>query len=71
MHVLPTSSTLAASQLAQWCGQLGSVLGAAETTTGAVNCVGNDCTVTISFLDVRAGADNKSKQQTVVSRALL
>lgn len=65
------TSTLAASQLAQWCGQLGNTLGAADTTTGTVSCVSNDCTITISFLDVRPGADQSTNQQTVVSRALL
>ncbi|ULU27713.1 type IV pilus modification protein PilV [Dyella terrae] len=66
-------STLAASHLAQWCGQLGNTLGVAETTTGAIKCVGNDCTVTISFIDVRPGpgSDSKTKQQTVETRALL
>lgn len=64
-------STLPASHLSQWCGQLGSTLGAADTTTGTISCVGRDCTVTISFLDVRPGADTTKKQQTVETRALL
>ncbi|WP_109126219.1 type IV pilus modification protein PilV [Dyella sp. C11] len=64
------TSTLAASQLAQWCGQLGNSLGVADTTTGNIACTAGDCTVTISFLDVRPGADG-STQQTVVTRAML
>lgn len=70
----PTDAgTLAASHLAQWCNQLGNTLGVAETTTGNIKCVGNDCTVTISFIDVRPGpgSDPKTKQQTVETRALL
>lgn len=65
------TSTLANSQLAQWCGLLGNTLGAATTTTGSINCSSlGDCTITISFVDVRKGADG-NKQQTVTTRAML
>lgn len=65
------TSTLANSQLVQWCGLLGNTLGSAATTTGAVNCSSiGDCTITISFVDVRQGADG-NKQQTVITRAML
>ncbi|WP_255557358.1 type IV pilus modification protein PilV [Dyella sp. ASV21] len=66
-----TAGTLAAVQTNHWCALLGSTLGAADTTTGAISCTANgDCTVTISFVDVRPGV-NKSTQQTVVTRAML
>ncbi|WP_019466906.1 type IV pilus modification protein PilV [Dyella japonica] len=66
------TSTLAASQLAQWCGQLGNTLGVADTTTGNIQCgTSGECTITISFLDVRSGADATTKQQTVTTKALL
>lgn len=65
------TSTLANSQLVQWCGLLGNTLGAAATTTGSINCTSlGDCTITISFVDVRKGADG-NKQQTVTTRAML
>lgn len=66
-----TATTLAAAQVNQWCGLLGNTLGVAATTTGAISCTGTgDCTITISFVDVRPGG-NKSTQQTVVTRAML
>ncbi|WP_229238395.1 type IV pilus modification protein PilV [Dyella amyloliquefaciens] len=65
------TSTLANSQRVQWCGLLGGTLGVAETTTGAINCSSvGDCTITITFVDVRQGADG-NKQQTVTTRAML
>ncbi len=72
-NACPTdTSTFAGAQLLQWCNQLGSTLGVAETTTGNINCTtAGDCTVTINFVDVRTGADAKTKQQTVTTRAML
>lgn len=65
------TSTLANSQLVQWCGLLGNTLGVADTTTGSISCTSlGDCTITITFVDVRQGANN-SKQQTVTTRAML
>ena len=62
---------MAADQMNQWCKQLGENLGATATTTGAINCsASGDCTVTITFNDIRKSADG-SKQQTVVTRAIL
>lgn len=62
------------AQLNQWCTQLGQSLGAATTTTGAIDCKAidatTDCTVTITFDDSRAGVGGSSIQK-VVTRAML
>ncbi|HWU78090.1 MAG TPA: type IV pilus modification protein PilV [Rhodanobacter sp.] len=66
-------TTLAGAQLYQWCEQLGSSLGAEDTTTGKVACdaggTGN-CTITITFDDSRAGAGGTTAQ-TIVTKAML
>ncbi|WP_232823549.1 type IV pilus modification protein PilV [Dyella sp. C9] len=65
------TSTLANSQLGQWCTLLGNTLGVADTTTGTVACLSNgDCTVTITFTEVRKGA-NGDTAQSVTTRAML
>ena len=68
------AGSLANYQLNQWCQLLGSSLGKADTTTGAIACAatGNnvDCTITISFDDSRAGAVGGNIQQ-VVTRGML
>ncbi|TCI11436.1 type IV pilus modification protein PilV [Dyella soli] len=71
-NACPTgTASLAAAQLSQWCNQLGSNLGVAATTTGAINCsAAGDCTITITFDDSRAGVGGSSTQ-TVVTRAML
>lgn len=56
----PAAGTFPQTQLNQWCEQLASNLGAASTTTGAIDCVSNSvehgyCTVTIKFADDRSG----------------
>ncbi|HWX67141.1 MAG TPA: type IV pilus modification protein PilV [Rhodanobacter sp.] len=65
------TTSLAAVQLSQWCGQLSTDLGATTHTTGTVNCdnTGN-CTVTIQFDDSRAGVGGGSSQQ-VITKAIL
>lgn len=66
-----SASSLAAAQTNQWCALLRDTLGEAATTTGNIDCKSNgDCTVTISFVEVRPGANN-STTQTVVTRAML
>jgi type IV pilus assembly protein PilV len=66
-----TTATLANSQLAQWCTQLGHDLGAAASTTGTIKCSGSgECTVTITFDDSRAGVGGGSSQQ-VITKAIL
>lgn len=52
-------STLTSRQLNVWCVQLGSNLGAADSTTGKVDCSSKgDCTITITFDDSRSGGSN-------------
>ena len=64
-----TVTTLADTQLAQWCNQLGRNLGAA--TTGTISCTGAGvCTVTIVFDDSRSGKGGNSNQ-TVTTKAML
>lgn len=65
------TGSMAADQLNQWCKQLGDNLGQVATTTGAIACsTSGDCTVTITFNDIRKGADG-TQLQTVVTRAIL
>lgn len=76
-NACPTdASTLAAAQLAQWCGQLVAGLGAAASTSGTVACTGTtgDCTITVTYDDsksVAAGTGNSTGLQTVTTRAML
>lgn len=66
-----TVTTLADTQLAQWCNQLGRNLGAAAATKGTIDCTGAGvCTVTIAFDDSRAGKGGSSNQ-TVTTKAML
>ena len=66
-----TGTTLAAFQLARWCGQLSTNLGATTNTTGKINCTNaGECTITITFDDSRAGVGGGSNQQ-VVTKAIL
>lgn len=69
-NACPTdTSTLAKYQLSTWCNQLGSTLGAAATTKGAINCTNlGDCTVTITFDDSR---NSSGTTQSVVTKAML
>jgi len=65
------SSSMVADQLRQWCKELGDNLGAAATTTGEIQCSATgECTVTITYNDVRPGADG-IRQQIVVTKAIL
>ena len=74
----PTStSTLAQSQLAQWCGQLKTLVVSANTT-GNVNCsaaAGTNtatCTITIQFDDSRAGdASSGANKLQFITKAML
>lgn len=62
-------TTLAGTQLNQWCNQLGAALGPVASTTGNVSCSNTGyCTVTIVFDDSRAGG---STTQTVATVAQL
>lgn len=68
---IASTTTLAATQLANWCADLRSTLGAATTTTGTVACSGGgDCTITILFDDSRIGAGGSGTMQ-VLTRAIL
>ena len=65
-------TSMVSTQQYDWCDMLGKTLGAADTTTGSINCVGaeGDCTITIQFDDSRAGKGGE-RNQTVVTRAML
>ena len=65
-------TSMLSAQLYDWCDLLGKTLGAVDTTTGSINCVGTegDCTITIQFDDSRAGKGG-DHNQTVVTRAML
>ncbi|BFI95600.1 MAG: hypothetical protein RSP_11100 [Rhodanobacter sp.] len=69
------TSTLASTQLGQWCRQLAAGLGASASTTGTINCTGllGDCTVTVTFDDSKSksSSTDASGTQTVVTRAML
>jgi type IV pilus assembly protein PilV len=56
-NACPAAGTsLSSRQLNTWCNQLGAVLGATATTTGAIACTNiGMCTITITFDDSRAG----------------
>ena len=72
-NACPAAGTsMLSTQQHDWCEMLSSTLGAAETTTGSINCVGTegDCTITIQFDDSRAGKGGE-RNQTVVTRAML
>lgn len=65
-----TVGSLANTQLAQWCTQLGHDLGVA-TTTGGISCgASGECTVTITFDDSRAGVGG-TNQQKVITKGIL
>jgi type IV pilus modification protein PilV len=76
-NACPTdTSTLADAQLAQWCGQLATSLGAAASTIGTIVCTGTagDCTITVTFDDSKSGAagtGSPTGAQTVTTRAML
>ena len=66
-----TTASLSNAQLIQSCNQLGTDLGAAATTKGAINCgATGQCTITITFDDSRGGAGGVSNQ-TVTTTAML
>ena len=64
--------TLVNAQLNDWCNQLGATLGKADTTTGAISCLGTrgDCTITITFDDSRGGSGGASNQ-VMVTKGML
>ena len=65
------TSTLAGSQLATWCAQLSSQLGAVKTTSGTITCDGTgNCTVTVQFDDSRAGLGGTNAQQITTTGML-
>jgi type IV pilus assembly protein PilV len=76
-NACPTdTSTLANTQLKQWCGQLAAGLSASASTTGTILCTGTqgDCTVTVTFDDSKSGAagtNSSTGLQTVITRAML
>ena len=66
-------TSLAGTQLNQWCNQLAQSLGAESTTTGTVKCAASgsgECIITITFNDSRAGVGGTS-DQTIVTKAML
>lgn len=65
-------SSLKSVQMHDWCAQLGSTLGMAETTTGAISCTGatGECQITIQFDDSRAGKGVDAVQK-VVTKGIL
>ncbi|WP_430389209.1 type IV pilus modification protein PilV [Dyella sp. 20L07] len=66
-----SGDSFATTQLNGWCNQLAKNFGAVSTTTANINCLGTgECTVTISYNDIRAGADG-NKAQSVVTKAIL
>lgn len=72
-NACPAAGTsMLSTQQHDWCAMLSSTLGAVETTTGSINCVGTegDCTITIQFDDSRAGKGGE-RNQSVVTRAML
>jgi type IV pilus assembly protein PilV len=65
------AGSLSSAQLSQWCTRLGADLGAAATTTGAINCGATGaCTITITFDDSRGGTGGASAQ-TITTTAML
>jgi type IV pilus assembly protein PilV len=75
-NACPTdTSTLANTQLKQWCGQLALDLGASASTTGKIVCTGTqgDCTVTVTFDDSKSksASTDTSGTQAVITRAML
>jgi type IV pilus assembly protein PilV len=82
-----TTGTVAQAQLTQWCGRLGSDLGAVSTTTGAISCAtvtssssanATNCTVTVQFSDNRSGnggttgtSGSSAGIQTIATQAIL
>jgi type IV pilus assembly protein PilV len=64
-------AALNTAQINQWCTQLGRDLGAAASTTGAINCSNTgECTITIGFNDSRAGVGGSSTQK-VTTKGIL
>ena len=75
-NACPTdTSTLANTQLMQWCGQLAAGLGASASTTGTIKCTGiqGDCTITVTYDDSKSksSATDTTGTQTVITRAML
>lgn len=69
------TSTLANTQLKQWCTQLAATLGASASTTGTIKCTGTQgfCTVTVSYDDSKSesSSTDTSGTQSVVTQAML
>lgn len=75
-NACPTdTSTLANTQLKQWCGQLAAGLGALASTTGTILCTGiqGDCTITVTYDDSKSkvAATDTTGTQTAITRAML
>ena len=69
----PSAGTLAQSQIREWCGLLGDMLGASSTTTGTINCVAgpgaSSCTITIQYDEGRIGEG--AGIETVVTKGMI
>jgi type IV pilus assembly protein PilV len=75
-NACPTdTSTLANTQLKQWCGQLALGLGASASTSGTIKCTDNQgtCTVTVKYDDSKSvsATTDTSGTQTVTTQAML
>lgn len=71
-NACPTGQgTLASTQLASWCGQLGTYFGQTTNTQGIINCTTlGICQVQVVFDDSRAGKGGVNNQ-TVTTQAQL
>lgn len=67
----PTGGALSATQLHDWCVELGDRLGASANTKGTILCTAvGDCTITVQFDDSRSGVGGSSAQQ-IITKAML
>lgn len=66
----PSGNSLVEVHLGDWCNLMALTMGAADTTTGAVECDANGvCTITISYDDSRIGEGGG--EQILVTKAQL
>ncbi len=71
----PTGTGLVANQLNNWCTHLGTMLGAAKTTTGKIDCdTSGNCTIIVTYDDSNvggSGAAGGSSAQSLITVASL
>jgi len=71
----PTGTGLVANQLNNWCTHLGTMLGAAKTTTGTIDCdASGNCKITVTYDDSNvggSGAAGGSSAQSLITVANL